>query len=300
MVRAKSTRIRRAREDFIFDIINTVICVLLLVTFAYPLYNILIVSVSDSNAVYNGLVTWRPVDFSMNGYREVFNNQSIWIGYRNSLIYTVVGVLISMFLTTTVSYAISRKEFMIRGLIMRMMTFTMYFSGGLIPTYLLIRDMHMLHTIWPVLLLGSVSVMNVIIMRTSFMTSIPDELREAAFLDGCSDTRFLITVVLPLSKAVLAVIILYYGIGYWNSYFNAMIYLNDSDAYPLQLVLRQILFQSQVDITDLTDELALSKLKLQESIKYCVIVVASLPPMLAYPVVQKYFIHGVMIGSIKG
>lgn len=300
MVGSKSKRIRRAREDFIFDVINTIVCVLLLLTFAYPLYNILIVSVSDSNAVYNGLVTWRPVDFTMNGYREVFNTRSIWIGYRNSLIYTVVGVLISMFLTTMVSYAISRKEFMLRGLVMRMMTFTMYFSGGLIPTYLLVRDMHMLHTIWPVLLLGSVSVMNVIIMRTSFMTSIPDELREAAFLDGCGDIRFLITVVLPLSKAVLAVIILYYGIGYWNSYFNAMIYLDDPDAYPLQLVLRQILFQSQVDITDLTDELALSKLKLQESIKYCVIVVASLPPMLAYPIVQKYFIHGVMIGSIKG
>lgn len=300
MVASKPNRIRRSREDFAFDVVNTVICSLLLVLFAFPLYNFVIASISSSNAVYNGLVTWKPVDFTMDGYAEVFRNQSIWIGYRNSLLYTVAGVLISMFLTTTVAYAVSRKEFMLRGLVMRMMTFTMYFGGGLIPTYLLIRDMRMLHTIWPVLLLGSVSVMNVIIMRTSFMTGIPDELREAAFLDGCGDTRFLITVVLPLSKAVLAVIVLYYGIGYWNAYFNAMIYLDNPDAYPLQLVLRQILFQSRVDITDLTDELALSRLKLQESIKYCVIVVASLPPMLAYPAVQKYFIHGVMIGSIKG
>lgn len=300
MVKSIGQHIRRSRADAVFDTVNTAICILLLFLFAFPLYNFLISSVSNSNAVYNGQVLWRPVGFTLDGYIEVFQNRDIWRGYRNSLLYTAGGVLLSLFMTVTVAYATARKDFMLRGFVMRMMTFTMYFSGGLIPTYLLIRDMHLLNTVWPVLLLGCVSVMNVIIVRTSFQTGIPEELREAAFLDGCGDARCLVSVVLPLSKAVLAVMVLYYGIGYWNAYFNAMIYLDNQNLHPLQLVLRQILFQTQVDITQLDDETVFARMKLQESIKYCVIVVASIPPMLAYPVVQKYFIRGVLIGSIKG
>lgn len=245
-----------------------------------------------------------PKKFSLEGYRAVFEHRDVWSGYRNSLIYTVAYTIISLFVTICCAYPLSRRNFSGRKLIMGLCVFTMYFSGGLIPTYAWIRELKMLDTAWALLLPGSLSVYNMIVMRTYFMNQIPEELREASMMDGCSDLRYLIQIVLPLSGAILAVISLYYAVGMWNAYFDAMIYISTRNKLPLPNILREILFvnvQHSLTNANQADLEALERLEQRaELMKYSLIMVASVPVMILYPFVQKYFVKGVTIGAVKG
>lgn len=288
-------------SDKYFDFVNVVLTVLLMIVFVYPLYFVIIASFSDTNAIWNGEVVLYPVRPSLDGYKEIIKYTEIWLGYLNSIIYTTVGVIVNLFITITAAYALSRKEFMLRGIIMKIFIFTMFFGGGLIPTYLLIRNLGLLDSMWVLILPGAASVTNIIITRTFFQSTISDELKDAAFLDGCTNIGFLIRIVLPLSKAIIAVMALYYGVGHWNSYFGAMIYLNTRAKYPLQLIVREILLRTSTAFEAVGDEERIAlQMRLGELIKYCAIIISSLPALLIYPFVQKSFIKGVMIGSIKG
>ena len=224
----------------------------------------------------------------------------MWVGYRNTAIYTVIGTLISVALTTTAAYALSRKDLPGRGIITGLLVFTMFFGGGLIPTYLIVKDLGLLDSMWAVILPGCVSMSNIIIAKTFFSSSIPIELLEAAQLDGCSNRKYFFNIVIPLSQAIIAVLCLYYAVGYWNQYFSAMIYLKDREKYTLQLILREILIEAQASEA-MTDDLEAAQLQeVSEVLKYAMIIVASVPMLVLYPFMQKYFVKGVMIGSLKG
>lgn len=293
---------KSTREDRIFDLINYTLLGLLLIVFIYPLYFILIASVSDPNAVWGGKVWLVPIDAGFDGYRRILQENNIWLGYRNTIFYTVFGTLINLFMTVTAAYPLSRKDFYPGKLLMRLYTFTMFFGGGLIPTYLLVKNLGMRDTVWAMLIPGAVSVWNIIITRSFFQSNIPDELLEAAKIDGCTNVVFLMKMVIPLSAPILAVMALYYGIGHWNAFFNAMIYLSNKELYPLQVFLREILLVNQMssDLIGVDASQALEAAKLAESIKYGIIVVASVPVLCVYPFVQKHFVKGVMVGSLKG
>nr|WP_237690878.1 carbohydrate ABC transporter permease [Paenibacillus caui] len=285
----------------LFDAANYILLTLIMLTVLYPLYFILIASISDPNLVYSGEVWLFPRGFTWDGYDRIFNDSSIWRGYANSILYAVVGTLIGVSLTVLAAYPLSRKDLVGRGTIMWFLLATMFFSGGLIPTYLLIKDLNMLNTIWALALPGAGGVFNIIIVRTFFQSSLPDEMWEAASIDGCSNWRYFLSIVLPLSKAIIAVMVLYHIVGFWNGFFDALIYLNDEKKYPLQLVLRNILVQNQVNANMMVDvESYAAKMRVTELIKYGVIIVSSLPLLILYPFLQKYFVKGVMIGSIKG
>ncbi|MCT1397886.1 sugar ABC transporter permease [Paenibacillus sp. LC231] len=288
----------RSRADRVFDLFNYAFLTLLLIVILYPLYFIIIASVSDPISVSGGKVWLFPVDFTLEGYQRIMENQTIWVGYKNTLVYMTVGTAVNVAITVTGAYPLSRKDMYGRNLFMFLITFTMFFSGGLIPTYLLVKSLGLMNSMWALILPGAVSVWNLIITRTFFQHNIPDELREAAAMDGCSDFKFFLQVALPLSKSILAVLVLFYGVSHWNSFFSALIYLRDEAQYPLQLVLRNILIQNEVqELMNL--DLGASN-SLSESIKYGVIIVASIPVLILYPMVQKYFVKGVMIGSLKG
>ena len=241
------------------------------------------------------------MDFSLKGYETVLQYKSVWIGYKNTIIYTLCGTLINVAVTMLCAYPLSRKELGGRTFFTFLFSFTMLFSGGLIPTYILIRDLRMINTVWAMLLPGAMSVYNMIIARVFIESSIPGDLLEASRLDGASDAQYFFHVVLPLSKAVIAVIALYYAVGHWNSFFNAFIYLNDKVLYPLQLFLRDILVQNNIDSSDITDpEMAAQIQGLATQLKYPIIVISTLPMVCLYPFVQKHFNKGVMVGSLKG
>lgn len=265
---------------------------------AYPLYFVLIASFSDPTAVASGQVWLYPRGFTLEGYKAIFAYEKIWIGYRNSLFYAAAGTAISLLVTIPAGYALSRSDFMPRKFIMFFFTFTMFFSGGLIPTYILISKLHMNNTIWVMLIPFCLNVYNLIITRSFFKTNIPNELLEAAKLDGCGDSVFFFKVVLPLSKAIIAVVALYYLVASWNNYFRSMIYLKDIQLQTLQVFLRDILIQNE-QLTTMSGERNTIQ-DLADMIKYGVIVVSALPMLVAYPFVQRYFIKGVLIGSIKG
>ena len=293
---------RELTADRWFNAVNIVLCVLMLILFVYPLYFIIIASVSDPNAVWGGNVYLWPKSFSLIGYKDIFTYPNLFTSYRNSIFYTVTGVIMSLLITLPAAFGLSRKEFMPGSVIMKLFVFTMYFSGGLIPSYMLIRNMGMLDTVWAILLPGTISVTNIIITRSFYISSIPEELREAAMLDGCGDLRYFISIVLPLSKAIIAVMALYYGINRWNAYFGALIYLKNRELFPLQLVLREILNRGTIEANNIDGDALeiIERMRIAEVGKYCSIIVASIPPMIIYPFVQKFFIKGVMIGSIKG
>ncbi|WP_321004324.1 carbohydrate ABC transporter permease [Eisenbergiella porci] len=242
-----------------------------------------------------------PVDFSLEGYKAVFHTPSVWIGFRNSLFYTIAGTLINILVTMIAAYSLARPDLPGRNGIMLFFTFTMFFSGGMITGYMLVRSLHILNTIWAMLIPGALGVYNLIIARTFIESNIPTELLEAAQMDGCSDIRFFANIVLPLSKAVIAVLVLFYGVSHWNSYFNAMIYLNDKELYPLTIYLKEILMASQIDPSTVADpELQNQIARMAAVIKYALIVVSMIPILILYPFIQKYFVKGVMIGSVKG
>lgn len=293
--------IKRSKEDLIFDIVNYIVLGLALIVVLYPLYFIVIASISNPDAVNNGAVWLKPVGVTWEGYRRIFQDSRIWLGYRNTIAYTVVGTLINISLTMMIAYPLSRKDFSGRGFLMMFLLITMYFNGGLIPTYLVVKKLHLVDNWWVMVILGAVSVYNVIIARTFLQNNIPDELYEAASIDGCSHFVFFIKIVLPLSKAIIAVLTLYYGIAHWNEFMRALIYLRDEKLYSLQIILRSILVQNMSQDQMMSDIDNLSEMeRIGELIKYGVIIVASLPVLVLYPFLQKYFVQGVMIGSVKG
>lgn len=292
--------INDTKIDKIFTTINHIVLTILLIVFLYPLIYIVSSSFSSADAVTAGEVWLWPVDFSLEGYKAVFAYKQIWTGYGNSLFYMIVGTFINITLTILAAYPLSRKDFYGRNFFMLLFLFTMLFSGGLIPNYLLVKELGMLNTRWAMIIPNAMSVFNVIITRTYFKMTIPDELHEAAKMDGCSDFRFLAKVVLPLSGPIIAVMGLFYAVGHWNAFFNALIFLRDQDYYPLQLVLNNILVQNEVDpemFIDVESQAAIAGLR--ELLKYSLIVVASIPVLVIYPFVQKHFVKGVMIGSLK-
>ncbi|WP_396019952.1 carbohydrate ABC transporter permease [Bacillus sp. SD088] len=286
--------------DRIFTMINSTILLLITFLMIYPLIYVLSASLSAPIHIAQGNIWLLPIDFTFDSYKTVFENKNILIGYRNTVLYTVLGTVINIIASVMIAYPLSRKDFYGRGVITTIILFTMFFSGGMIPTYLLIRDLGMLDTIWAMIIPGAVSVYNVIIMRT-FFQGIPDELREAAFMDGCSNIKFLVKIVVPLSLPILAVMGLFYSVGHWNAYFDALIYLTNTDKFPLQLFLRQMLIQEDLSgMADMGGEALSESILKVEGLKYAVVVIASLPMLILYPFLQKYFIKGVMIGSLKG
>ena len=268
----------------------------------YPIIYVVSASFSSTKAVMAGKVFLLPVDFSLDGYKAVFRTNKVLIGYRNSAFYTVAGTAINLVMTVMAAYPLSRKDMPGRGIFMKLFAFTMLFGGGMIPNYLLIKDLGMMNTIWAMLIPGAISVYNTIVVRTFFNNSVPGELLEASKMDGCGDTRYLLSVALPLSKSVIAVITLWYAVGHWNSYFNAFMYLSDQNLYPLQIFLREILIASKVDAEMLIDEFSKDAppVGLEYILKYSLIVVSTVPMLVIYPFVQKHFVKGVMIGAVKG
>ncbi len=294
-------RVKQTRSDRIFNIVNYTFLILAMIVVLYPLIYVLSASFSTPYAVTSGQVWLYPVDFSLVGYETVFKNQDIVSGYLNSIIITVSGTIVSLIVTVMAAYPLSVRDFKGRNFFMALYTFTMMFSGGLIPSFLWIQQLHLYDTYWALILPSALSVYNMIIARTFFQSSIPYDLYESASLDGCSDIRYMLSIVIPLSKPILAVLVMYYGVGLWNSYFNALIYLSDADKMPLQVVLRNIILQNQIDPSTMVDvDAMLKKQGLSELLKYSLIVVSSVPMLILYPFIQKHFVKGVMIGALKG
>lgn len=293
---------RRITQDRAVYFINYVLLTLLLVVVLYPIIYIVSCSFSSGDALMSAKVRFLPVEPTLESYETVFEYNSIWTGYMNSIIYTVSGTVLSIALTLLAAYPLSRDDFRGKKFFIILFVFTMMFNGGLIPTYLLVKNLNLTDTMWAVILPTAVSAYNMIVARTFFKQSIPKEMLEAAEIDGCTDFRFFWKIVLPLSAPIVAVLCLWVAVGLWNSYFNPMIYINSESKYPLQLVLRKILLMSQVDFTTASvDPEKLAKNQyLSEMLKYGTIVISSLPLMIIYPFVQKYFVKGVMIGSVKG
>ena len=296
------------RQDRIVNGVLYGLLSLILVAVTYPLFFVTIASISDPVLVNTGKVWIIPRGVTLDGYARIVRHDDLLRGYRNSLAYAVVGTLLNLGLTLTAAYALSRRDLPARNGIMLYLTFTMFFGGGLIPTFLLIRDLGLYNSFWIMILPAggsalhlAVSVFNIIIARTFFMNTIPQELLDAAVMDGCSDLRFFRSVVLPLSGAIVAVLMVFYAVGHWNGFFHGLIYLRERERFPLQLILRDILIQNTfTEELEIDDENALAAMMLAESIKYGMIIVASVPVLLLYPFVQKHYVRGVMIGAIKG
>lgn len=288
--------------DKMFDTAVIVLGLFVFLIVAYPLYFVIIASVSDSTLVATGKVTLFPKGFSTFGYNEIMGDSRVWTGYKNTILYTTLGTFVNLLFTLPAAYVLSRKEFRARRVLMLVFVITMFFSGGLIPTYLLMKGLHMTNTMWVFIFPFCVNVYNLIITRTFFESSIPKELYEAAAMDGCSHFGFFMKVALPLSKAVISVIGLYYLVAHWNDFFTALIYVRSNTLQPLQIVLRDILLSNQVFSGGAGAGGASGGYaqKYADQIKYGVIIVSTLPILFVYPFIQKYFEQGVMIGSVKG
>lgn len=288
-------------NDKLFYFFTTLILTFFFLLVLYPCIYVISASFSTGTAVQSGKVILFPVDFSLEGYRTVFHTPTVWLGFKNSLFYTLVGTLINITMTLTAAYCLSRHDLYGRNFIMLLFTFTMFFNGGMIPHYILVQKLGFLNTVWALLIPGAIGVYNLIVCKTFIQNTIPTDLLEAAQIDGCSDFMYFIRIVLPLSKAIIAVLVLFYGVRHWNSYFSAMIYLNDKNLYPLTLFLREILMADQIDPSTVSDPEMQAKLAQSAGvIKYALIVVSMVPVLLIYPFIQKYFVKGVMIGSVKG
>lgn len=301
----QNSLIKESVGDRIFLVCVYIFVTLALIVTLYPLIYILSASMSDPAAVRTGRMVLWPVDVTLQGYRVILQNSSLWRGYYNTIIYTVVGTSINLLLTIPAGYVLSRDDFQLKGFVTKMMVITMFISGGMIPTYILVNNLGITNTMWALVLPGAASVYNIVITRVFMSTTIPDELTEAAVMDGANNFKIFTAVVLPLSKPIIAVMALFYGIGHWNNFFNALLYLDDRSLYPLQMVLREILvlqdLASNPDV--ISEEQALyahSQQQLAAIMKYGVMVVATAPVIMVYPFLQKYFVKGVMLGSIKG
>lgn len=292
-------KIKESAGDRIFLTVIYIILTLVVIAIIYPLIFIISSSISSPAAVTSGKVWLYPVDISFKGFSVLLKTPEITTGYLNSLFYTTAGTLISVMLTIMIAYPLSRRTFFGRNALMMVITFTMIFSGGLIPTYMVVKEMHLIDTRWALLIPNAIWVWQVIIARSFFQSSIPEELLEASEIDGCSDMRFIRSVVLPLSKPIIAVLVLMYAVGQWNSYFDALIYLKSADLFPLQLVLRSIIIMN--NSSGNMDAMAMvERQQLSELLKYSLIVVATLPVLIIYPFVQRYFVQGMLVGSVKG
>ena len=293
-------RVRRQGRDVVFDAILYSICTVLLLMILYPLWFIVIASFSDPSAVAGGHVWVWPVGFTLDGYDELLKQPRVWLGYRNTIAYTVVGTLIGLAVNIPAAYALSRKDLWGRKGLMGLYVFTMFFSGGLIPIFLTVQQAGLYNTFWVLVLPFSVSAYNIIVARTFFETSLPPDLWDAAQIDGCGNLRFFFTMALPLSKAVISVIALWTAVGQWNSYFNALIYIRDENLYPLQLIMRNILITNQNFAALGTGEAAMIAMRRANLVRYAMIIIATVPIMCVYPFIQKYFDQGVMIGAVTG
>jgi len=299
--------VRLTKSDKIFVTVVHIFLILSLIVVLYPLIYIVSASISDPQFVNTGEMWLIPKGITWEGYKKIFENSSIWRGYGNTIIYTLLGTTINLAVTLPCAYALSRKDFSGRTFMMNFMIVTMFVSGGLIPTYLLVKNLGMLNTIWALVIPGAASVYNIVVTRTFFESTIPRELEEAAIIDGCSDFKMFVKIILPLSLPIIAVMGLFYGVGHWNSFFNALIFISDKSKYPLQMILREILVlqdlsssQDTAGLSSTTAQMIHSKEQLAAVIKYGVMIVSTLPVIVVYPFLQKYFVKGVMIGSLKG
>lgn len=301
----KGKAIKDTTADKIFMTVLYIVLFVVLVIVVYPLLFVVLASVSDSRFVNSGALLFWPKGFTMMGYELAFRDSRILVGYGNTILYTVMGALLATLTNVMAGYALSRKDLPGRGLVMGAFVFVMYFSGGLIPFYMIVQKLGLINTRAILIILGGTSVYNIIIARSFFVTSLPKELYEAASIDGCGNGRFFFSIVVPLSKAIIAVIALYCAVGQWNAYFNAMIFLTDRDKYPLQLFLRDILlvgksYESAEAMSTMDPSVQMKMQTASEVVKYGVIVISTLPIIMFYPFLQKYFVQGVMIGSVKG
>ncbi|QUI22305.1 carbohydrate ABC transporter permease [Vallitalea pronyensis] len=294
-----------ARQDKIYDITIFIILSIIFLIVAYPLYFIVISSVSNPEAVASGQVFLYPIGLTLKGYGEVFKNNEVMTGFLNSLFYTFCGVLLNLTVTLPTAFALSRDKFNGKKLVTIFYMITMFVSGGMIPTYLVVKNLHLLDSMFALILPGALGVYNMIVARTFFKMNISEELYDAAAIDGCGDGKFFFRIALPLSKAIIAIMVLYYGVGHWNSYFSALLYIKSEAKFPLQLVLRSILVQNESHLKQAMTTAAQikameEKRQLMELMKYSLIIISSIPVLVMYPFVQKHFVKGVMIGSIKG
>jgi putative aldouronate transport system permease protein len=296
---AKQAAIRESLSDKIFLTVVYSVLILLFIIIAYPLLHIISASFSDSKDVIAGRVTIYPIHMTLIAYKTIFQSKNLMLGFINSGIYTIFGTSFQVFMTVLMAYPLSRKQFYGRGVITGILIFTMFFSGGLIPTYLLVKSLGLLDTRWAMILPGAMAGFQVIVARTFFQTNIPEELYEAAEIDGSSQLGTFIRIVLPLSKPIVAVLVLIYGVGNWNAFFDAMIYINSQHLFPLQIILRNILVLNTPNM--LADpKRMMEMMRIATLLKYALIVVASVPVLIFYPFIQKYFVKGLMIGSLKG
>mgnify|MGYP002624450409 CR=1 FL=1 len=294
-------RVGKSRGDRTFDIVLYTLAALMVIVALYPMYFIVIASISDPNLVAQGEIMFTPMRITFEGYQYLLGMRNLWVGYGNTILYTLAGTLIMLAVNIPVAYALSRKDLVGRKFFTLFFVFPMFFSGGLIPTFIIVNSwFHLLDTFAVMVLPFSVISYYIIVARTFFQNNLPAELWDAAQIDGCGNLRYFFQCVLPLSKAIIAVVALWAAVGHWNSYFNALIYLRNSERYPLQLVMRNILINNEVVATQMTGAAAAEMNKKVNMIKYGAIVVSSLPIMAMYPFVQKYFNQGVMIGALKG
>lgn len=291
-------------SDRLFSIVVVLVSILAFLLVAYPLYFIIIASISSSNLVNQGQVLFRPRQINFYGYKKIMEDARIWKGYLNTIFYTVIGTLLNLAVTLPAAYTLSRKSFKSRKWLMPIFVFTMFFNGGMIPTYMVVNKVGLIDTPWVMIVLGAINVYNMIITRTFFENSIPEDLYEAAILDGSSHFRYFLTIVLPLSKAVISVIFLYYMVGHWNDFFNALLYINKDEYQPLQIVLRNILLSNQAFAGGAGSGAGAGAgsyaQQYADQIKFAVIIVSTVPVLCIYPFIQKYFEKGVMIGALKG
>ena len=311
MQSAKKRKIRQSKVDVVFDVFNTALMVILMFLILYPLYFTVIASFSDPYAVVNGRVVFWPVNPTLEPYENVFKENRIWIGYRNNLINVPLGTLWNLILTLPTAYVLSKKNLRGRAFFATYFLIPMYFGGGLIPTYMQIKNMGLINTPYTLIILGGLSIYNMIVCRVFFQTSIPEDIYESATIDGASDFRQFFQMALPLAKPIIAVMALFYAVGRWNDYFTALIYISDNNLQPLQIILRGILLLNQTALANLNTQnlgqddieymLTLARqVYMAEGMKYSLIFISSAPLLIAYPFVQKYFVKGIMIGSLKG
>ena len=295
-------KMKMGTGDRIFYVVTRVLLAVFLVIVLYPIYFVVIASFSDSAYVNSGEFLFYPKGFTLLGYSQIFKTTRIWISYMNTLIYVVFGTMLGLAASVLAGYSLSQKKLLGRKVIMWRWVFTMYFGGGLIPTYLVIKGIHLTNTRLLLVIMGSISVYNIILIRSFFAGTLPQELQDAAFIDGCGNGQYFFRIALPLSKAILSVIGLYIAVAHWNSYFNALIYVTDRAKQPLQLYLREVLLmaQSTSDLMESDPQAAALLNRMVEVIKYGIIVVSTVPIICVYPFLQKYFVKGVMIGSVKG
>lgn len=297
-----NTAIKETTPDKIFKVFNYSILTVAMVAVLYPLVFIISASISDPAAVNSGKMWLYPIDITFEGYQRVFNDPKIWVGYRNTIFYTALGTFINLFVTLPASFALSRRDFIGRNFFMTMFVVTMFLSGGLIPSYLLVKNLGLMNSVWALVLPNAAAIWHIIVCRTFFQSTIPEDLEDAAKIDGASIFHFFAKVVLPLSTPIIAVMALFYGVDHWNSYFNAMIYLSDTSKYPLQLVLREILVLQEMstNVNNLDGAALQNQANIAAIMKYAVMLVATLPLIIVYPFMQRFFVQGVMIGSVKG